>query len=253
MFAAAAVFLMAIMFSLASCVAERVAKAHTVCNPACEHQRPGFQSAGPADSLGDVRVSLPGRAILHCPDRPGGRAPTPTGGREAGAPRRVRSSVSGLAHLSRDRPEQPRDAQEPAVSVLGLLVWPARDDGRHPPGLYGAGSPDRQPLWHGGLRVVPCLRPPVPRRRQAVRSPSPARHDGLSEARNLNPPHATLLFLPFAMLPPGLGLQAWILLNLLALLDIVRAPCGSSGFRSGRSAPPPPQCSCSRGLRRLLW
>ena len=44
----------------------------------------------------------------------------------------------------------------------------------------------------------------------------------LSQARNLNPPHATLLFLPFAMLPPGLGLQAWIVLNLLALLDIAR-------------------------------
>ena len=43
-----------------------------------------------------------------------------------------------------------------------------------------------------------------------------------SDARNLNLPHATLLFLPFAMLPPGLGLQAWIALNLLALADIVR-------------------------------
>ena len=44
----------------------------------------------------------------------------------------------------------------------------------------------------------------------------------LSDARNLNLPHTTLLFLPFAALPPGLGLQAWIIVNLLALADIVR-------------------------------
>ena len=75
----------------------------------------------------------------------------------------------------------------------------------------------------------------------------------LSEARNLNPPHATLLFLPFAMLPPELGLKAWIVLNLLALLDIARIAAREIQFPCGRSAPPPPRCSCSRGRRRQPW
>lgn len=43
-----------------------------------------------------------------------------------------------------------------------------------------------------------------------------------SDARNLNPPHASLLFLPFAAVSPRLALGLWIALNLLALGDVVR-------------------------------
>jgi alpha-1,2-mannosyltransferase len=63
----------------------------------------------------------------------------------------------------------------------------------------------------------------------------------VSDARNLNPPHVNLVFLPFALLPPRLALLGWLLLNLCALGDTARIaarqgiwkPLSLSGLAAG--------------------
>jgi alpha-1,2-mannosyltransferase len=110
---------------------------------------------------------------------------------------------------------------DPAFGALALLVLVAiavgilqgyaelgrRTITRHGMEDFGLFHASARQFLEGGTLYGPLRRPGFTR---------------LSDARNLNPPHATLLFVPFAVLSPGLALQAWILLNLLALCDVVR-------------------------------
>jgi hypothetical protein len=54
-----------------------------------------------------------------------------------------------------------------------------------------------------------------------------------ANGRNLNPPHASTLFLPFALLDPAAGLAAWLLLSALALADCCRLALRELEWRPG--------------------
>ena len=110
---------------------------------------------------------------------------------------------------------------EPVVRALGLLILLATATGI----LQGYAALGRRTVTTHGMEDFGLFHASgrqfleEGRLYGALRRPGSTR---LSDARNLNLPHTALLFLPFAMLPAGVALQAWILLNLLALSDIVR-------------------------------
>jgi hypothetical protein len=110
---------------------------------------------------------------------------------------------------------------EPVVRALILLILVAVAAGI----LQGYAAVGQRTINHHGMEDFGLFHASGRQFLEGGSLYGPLRRPGstrLSEARNLNLPHTTLLFLPFAMLPAGFALQAWITVNLLALADIVR-------------------------------